>query len=100
MTRIGRKNVAWLCLSAMLYLQFALAAYACPTETDSATPTFATVAAAQQPCQGMDQERPKLCEQHCSQISQSVDTQPHSSINAPVLPLMAVIARPDLHVPI
>jgi hypothetical protein len=98
MTRIGRRNVAWLCLSVLLYLQLAVAAYACPAQTDSGT-TPATLAAAAKPCQGMDQERPKLCEQHCVQTSQSVDTQPHSAVNVPVLPLIAVIAQPDLHLP-
>ena len=47
----------------------------------------------------MDQERPKLCEQHCVYASQSVDTQPHSSINAPILQLLVVIAQPNLHLP-
>jgi hypothetical protein len=99
MTRVGRKNVAWVCLSALLYLQLAVAAYACPTQTDVGTPISANLASAAQPCQGMDQEQPKLCDQHCIQASQSVDTQPHSAVNVPVLPLIAVIDQPDLHLP-
>ena len=98
MTRNGRRNVAWLCLSALLYLQLAVAAYACPTRLDSGMPPSAT-ASAPQPCEGMDQESPKLCEQHCVQTSQSVDTQPHSAVAAPVLPLIAVVGLPDVHLP-
>jgi hypothetical protein len=45
----------------------------------------------------MDQERPKLCEQHCVQDSQSVDTQPHSAVNTPLLPLLAVVVQSDVH---
>jgi hypothetical protein len=98
MSRIGRRNVAWLCLSALLYLQLAVAAYACPAP-DSSPPAIANLASAAQPCQGMDQGSPKLCEQHCLQSSQSVDTQPHSTVNAPVLPLIAIVVPPDLHLP-
>ena len=97
MTRMGRRYVAWVCLGALLYLQLAVAALACSTQTAVGMPPTATPASAAQPCQGMDQEHPKLCEQHCMQASQSVDTQPHSAVNAPVLPLIAVIDRADLH---
>jgi hypothetical protein len=45
----------------------------------------------------MDQERGKLCEQHCVHDAQSVDTQPHSSVGAPVLPPMTTVVQPDLH---
>jgi hypothetical protein len=97
MTRAGRRSVAWLCLSALLFLQLAVAAHACPTRVDSGTLTVAAVISPAEPCGGMDQARPKLCEQHCVHDSQSVDTQPHSSVSAPVLPLMTVAAQPDLH---
>jgi hypothetical protein len=100
MTRIGRRNIAWVCLSALLYLQLAVAAYACSTQTDVGPSMSTNLASVAQPCQGMDQEHPKLCEQHCIQASQSVDTQPHSTVNTPVLPLIAVVDQPDLHLPI
>ena len=48
----------------------------------------------------MDKEQPKLCEQHCIQESQSVDTQPHSALDVPVLPLIAVVVQPNLHLPV
>ena len=97
MTRASRRYVAWLCLSALLFLQLAVAAYACPTLVDGGMSTLAAASSPAQPCAGMDQARPKLCEQHCVHDSQSVDTQPHSSVSAPVLPLMMVAAEPDRH---
>jgi hypothetical protein len=97
MSRVGRKKVAWLCLSALLFLQLAVAAYACPTPTDRGSSISAAAGVEAPPCQGMDQERSKLCEQHCVHDSQSVDTQPHSAVNAPLLPLLAVVVQSDLY---
>jgi hypothetical protein len=96
MSRTGRKKVAWLCLNALLFLQLSVAAYACPAPTDRGSSlSAATVVDA--PCHGMDQERPKLCEQHCVQDSQSVDTQSHSAVNTPLLPLLAIVVESDVH---
>jgi hypothetical protein len=97
MSRTGRKNVAWLCLSALLFLQLAVAAYGCPTPTDRGSSISAAVVVDVSPCQEMDQERPKLCEQHCVQDSQSVDTQAHSAVNIPLLTLLAVVVQSDVH---
>jgi hypothetical protein len=97
MSRTGRKRVAWLCLSALLFLQLAVTAYACPTPTDQGRSISAAADIEAMPCQGMDQERPKLCEQHCVHDSQSVDTQPHSAVSVPLLPLLAVVVQSDAH---
>jgi hypothetical protein len=77
-------------LGALLSLQFAVAAYACPTRTQGDAMSASSAAFAAMPCEGMKQERSKLCEQHCVHASQSVDTQPHSAVNVPLLPLIAV----------
>ena len=97
MSRTGRKKVAWLCLNALLFLQLAVAAHACPTPMDRGGSAAVAADAQVPPCHGMDHERPKLCEQHCVHDSQSVDTQPHSSVNAPLLALLAVVIQCDLH---
>ncbi len=99
MSKAERKKVASLCLSALLFLQFAVAAYACPTSKDGSMPTTAAVVPAVQPCPMTDRERPKLCEQHCVHASQSVDTHPQSTVSAPVLPLLAVVVEPNFHLP-
>jgi hypothetical protein len=97
MSRVGRKKVAWLCLSALLFLQLAVAAYACPVPMDRNSSIAAAAGVEATPCLGMDQERSKLCEQHCVQDSQSVDTQSHSAVNTPLLPLLAVVVQSDVH---
>ena len=93
MRRRSLKKVAGVCLTALLFMQFAVATYACQAaQSDQGMAAMA----AGQPCQGMDQERPKLCEQHCVQASQSVDTQPHNALSAPILPVIGVVAHSDL----
>ena len=81
-------------------MQLAVAAYACTTVTAGNPPVIASVNGSEEmPCGGMDQQLPNLCEQHCLQASQSVDTQPHSGVTAPTLSLLAVIAETDRYVP-
>ena len=93
MSRRSRKKIAGVCLTALLFMQFAVAAYACQAvQSDQGM----TAMAAGQPCQGMDQEKPKLCEQHCIQASQSVDTQPHNALSVPILPVIGVVVHSDL----
>jgi hypothetical protein len=82
----------------LLFLQLAVAAYACPTSSND-PPAMVTGSANAPPCQGTDLDRSKLCEQHCVQGSQSVDTQPHT-VAAPALHLIAVVVVPDVRRPI
>jgi hypothetical protein len=89
--------VAWLCLSALLFLQLAVAAYACPAPTARGSSISAAVVVDVSPCREMDQGRSKLCEQHCVHDLQSVDTQPHSAVNVPLLALLAVLVQSDVH---
>ena len=89
-----RKTAAWFCLGAVLFLQLAVAAYACPTPKGSlATGQAAT--ATDRTCHGIDQTLPKLCEQHCVYPAQSVDTQPHSAVQPPVSAAFLVVVWPD-----
>jgi hypothetical protein len=97
MRRAERKKVAWLCLGALLFLQLAVAAHACPAPMDRGGSISVAPDAKAPHCQGMDQEHPKLCEQHCVHDSQSVDTQPHSAVSAPLLVLLAVVIQSDIH---
>jgi hypothetical protein len=96
MSRTGRKKIAWLCLSALLFLQLSVAAYACPAPPDRGSSISVAADIEAIPCQGMDQERPKLCEQHCVQDSQSEDTQYHSAVVAPLLSLLVVVVQSDV----
>lgn len=99
MTRDWRKIVARVCLGALLFLQLAVAAYACPMNSAGATQSSGAATPMAQPCQGLEQEQPKLCEQHCVQASQSVDTQPHS-LDAPVLQIIASVAPSKFYLPV
>lgn len=71
MKRPIRFLAAWLALSAVLFSQLALAAYACPF---LATPVEMTVPMPEG-CEGMplDQEQPTLCRAHAQQGDQSLD---------------------------
>jgi hypothetical protein len=101
MTRIWRKIIAALGLGALLFAQLAVAAYACPIRGDGKEAMAKVVApAAAAPCQDIDQERPNLCKQHCERTSQRVDTAAPVAIDAPVLPLIAVVVQTDIHLPI
>lgn len=100
MSQNRRKNVAWLCLSALLFLQLAVAAYACPMLVNDDVAVLMHADAAMPSCPGMDDQVPKLCEQHCVVDAQSVDTQPHSAIIAPILPLITVVIPSNLRLTI
>src|SRR5450755_454119 len=97
MSRLEQKKLAWLCLSAFLFLQVAVTAHACPTIANGGTVASPGIVPMAHPCSGADQEHPKLCEQHCVHDSQSVDTQPHSAVSAPLLVLLAVVIQSDIH---
>lgn len=96
MSRSHRKFVAWLCFGMLVFLQLATAAYACSM---SHGPTPMTSSTDMAPCQGGDEQLPNLCEQHCLQASQSVDTQPNTTITAPSLPLLAVLTEVQQQLP-
>ena len=100
MRRVTRKNIAWLCVGALLFMQLAVAAYACPTQKYSGAPAMEAVVPTGEPCQGTDPEFPKLCEQHCVYASQSVGTQPQTGMDAPVLPIVAIIDHWNLDRPV
>jgi hypothetical protein len=100
MGRAKRKMVAWLCMSALLLLQLAAAAHACPAPAIESSRVLAFGTSGIPPRQGMDEQLPNLCEHHCLQGSQSVDTQPLVALDRPALPLLAVVAHPKVHVPL
>ena len=87
----------------LLFLQLTVAAYACnapQADSDNMMVAASGSAAAAQPCDGMNkQSSSKLCEQHCLQASQSVDTQPHTGIASPVLSLMTIVIAIDERMP-
>ena len=89
MSRQSHKFIAWASLSALLFLQLAVSAYACDMASIHSMPHAAS-SEAPMPCDG-PAEPSKLCEQHCLQSSQSVDTQPHGTLSVPTLCLLGVV---------
>jgi hypothetical protein len=74
--RITRKLAACIGLSALVFAQLVVSAYACPALAQ-------TIEAAQQanttapPCHDMDMDQPALCQVHCQNGLQNInDTQP------------------------
>ena len=95
MNAVRRKFIAWVGLAALLFLQLAVSAYAC-SMTWPTIPAQPMVAESPMPCHDSPQPS-KLCEQHCVQSAQSIDTQPHSAVVAPVLPLLSVASSVEIH---
>jgi hypothetical protein len=97
MNAARRKFIAWVSLSALLFLQLAASAYAC-SPMSSTTPTQAVVGESPMPCHDSPQPS-KLCEQHCVQSAQSIDTQPHGAVAAPVMSFLRVANMPESDTP-
>lgn len=98
MTRALRRFIARLGIAALLFMQLAVAAYACPGATGSADAPMAmgdsAEAMQQGDCAMVDQTAPNLCEQHCQYDSQAAghaSPLPAASVD---LPLLAVL--PDV----
>lgn len=72
--RITRKLVACIGLSALVFAQLAVSAYACPVlaaAIEDAQP------ATTPPCHDMDMDQPALCQSHCQDGQQNInDVQP------------------------
>lgn len=98
--RLTRKNrfiTALYTLFSLLFMQLAVSAYACQGVADSSVQSMSAMDG--QGCQKMDQEQGNVCKSHCEKSSQSVDSVPHATPDAPVLPLLAVTPRLDAHLP-
>lgn len=99
MTRALRRFVAKLGIAALLFMQFAVAAYACPGVADSAgspmvmvmTMDDAAEAMPQGDCAMADPSAPNLCAQHCQQDSQAGGQASPPLVFAVDLPLLAVL---------
>lgn len=95
MSRAGHRLTAKLLVAALLFLQLAVAAYACPSlNQHSGAPMPAAMVEATQidsGCPMEDQAQPNLCSQHCQQGSQALDQSPPAVPAIPALPLIAIV---------
>lgn len=99
LTRKHRLVAALYTLFSLLFMQLAVAAYACQGvpagQMDGGIASMASMDG--QGCQPPDQASGNLCKSHCEKSSQSVDSLPHTMPDAPVLPLLAVTSTFDSH---
>lgn len=71
-----RRWLASLFALVFLCLQFATAAYACPTGNEAAPAAMAAMPDCAGMTESLDPEQPQLCKAHCDQDKQSVNTAP------------------------
>ena len=101
MSRTVLKLVGKWVVATLVFLQLAVAAYACPSlRGDGAVPCAQQSGDATQGARAdhiyLDPAAPNLCQQHCQQGSQAVDS--GTPVAAPViaLPLLAIVTPPSL----
>jgi hypothetical protein len=97
MTRALRRFIARLGIAALLFMQLAVAVYACPgvlsSSDSSAVMAMADTAEAMpaSDCAMIDPSAPNLCEQHCQHDSQANGQASPSLVFAVDLPLLTVL---------
>lgn len=94
MTRTYRRLVAKLLMASLLFLQFAVAAYACPALSPASDASMSVAMADDMPmnsCTIDERVQPNLCKQHCEQNSQVLEQSLPTAVAIPVLPLLAVV---------
>lgn len=102
MTRALRRFIAKLGIAALLFMQLAVAAYACPgAPSSSDSPMVMAMAdtAEAMPvgdCAMVDQSAPNLCEQHCQLDSQANGHASPPLVFAVDLPLLTVVPVVDV----
>ena len=98
--RLHRRPRRWLsgCLTVMLLLtQWLTSAYACPAVTGALPGAAAAAVAVSMPgCDGhmsgaMDPEQPQLCQMHCSQGAQTVQSAPGADLPPAPAVLLAIL---------
>lgn len=102
--RAFRRSVfAWIALLGILFTQFAVAAYACPSLPHTTSkPAQAAGDSYAAPCPEMvaqshaefDAQPPNLCNQHCAQDRQASESRSLAAIHQPLV-LAFVVPEPD-----
>lgn len=95
LNRLMRKSIALLGISAILFAQIAVAAYACPAFASSQINEQVSamdMSDTEPPCAEMDAKQANLCVEHCQYGQQSLD-HPVAPVVFAVADLPYVIAR-------
>jgi hypothetical protein len=97
MSVFRRKVLAWLGVGSLLFLQLVVSGYACNMASFTDPKTASTAAQeSSMPCDGSMDAPSKVCEQHCLQGAQSIDTQHHATPLTPVLGVIGVVGPSDV----
>jgi hypothetical protein len=84
---------ALVALFSMLFMQFAVAAYACPALMGGPESSVDAVMAAMPDCDQVDSRSPALCHAHCQDIKSALD-KPEAPVVAPALLFVSAILVP------
>lgn len=76
---------------ALLWSQLALAAYACPQQSNAEV--MAAMMAASQPCDGMDPEQPALCHAHTADPGKTFEALKLPTVSLPAVVQVLALAR-------
>jgi len=82
--RVHRLATTFLVVLSLLFSQLAMASYVCPQQADFKA--MATMMAAGQPCEGMDDQQPALCHEHSADPAKAFE-----AVKLPVLSQPAVL---------
>ena len=93
MTRLRRKIVSCFAIGLLLFAQFAVAGYTCPTTSHGAMPSSGQLTSVT-PCHSAAPKNANLCKQHCDQAAQSVDNRVQSQVDVPVVPVVVLVCQP------
>lgn len=98
LTRALNKLICRVLIGVVLFAQFAVASYACPSgmAMDAGVMQQAAEAVATGGAGDLDHQSPNLCAEHCKVGQQSSDTAPAPVIGGPVLDLLYVLQSEDL----
>lgn len=95
--RLRRLTLAFFATLSLLFSQLALAVYVCPGQSDALA--MAEMAAAGEPCEGMDAQQPALCHQHAADPGKTVEAVKLPTVSLPsVIQALELPRRPDADV--
>ncbi len=91
---LSRLSTVFVVVASLLFSQIALARHVCPAAAHALA--MAGMMVAGQPCAGMDEAQPALCDQHCSAAAQSFEVVKTPVPSLPIVVQMIVVpAVPD-----
>lgn len=95
LTRTLNKLICRVLICVVLFAQFAVASYACPSGMAMGAGAMDVADAVTSSPSDLDQQTPNLCAEHCKAGHQASDTAPAPVVAFPVLDLLYALPQPD-----